>query len=426
MGGFPFLSNAYGSFGFTMPSKPVQIKRISNGTVFLTNNIKRDQFGSNRTGHTSNHPTFLSLFGPVWRQPSSYSRSGFRKEAVIGGQYKVGPKPATLYVDGEYLDHTYVDTGFVNADNNPYFYPGLLDSPNHANNEVENSRIRAVEKAYSDLTSSKASMGENLAQLNQTVDLFGTAVDASLDVLRAYRALRRGNLKGIFKLNAKNLKRLVGERKLEKRLANYWLAYWYGLHPLVNDAYGLYELMKEQAKPVLLVHGRGRSSLNWSDSIETKDSSSLACWFSISGSSTIKHQTHLTGRLDDARILRTINRAGLLNPLSLAWELIPFSFVMDWFVPVGQHLSNLTATSGLTFQGGSSTVTSERDLTVVPASSHTMGTGQIPASHYWGFNTTRTKLNSFPKGGLYHKPFFTGASRFATIAALISNLTRGL
>jgi hypothetical protein len=32
--------------------------------------------------------------------------------------------------------------------------------------------------------------------------------------------------------------------------------------------------------------------------------------------------------------------AGLTDPLSVAWELMPYSFVVDWFVPIGSWLSN--------------------------------------------------------------------------------------
>lgn len=42
----------------------------------------------------------------------------------------------------------------------------------------------------------------------------------------------------------------------------------------------------------------------------------------------------------------------LVNPLSLGWELVPFSFVLDWFIPVGNMLEALTAHAGLVFVGG--------------------------------------------------------------------------
>jgi hypothetical protein len=43
---------------------------------------------------------------------------------------------------------------------------------------------------------------------------------------------------------------------------------------------------------------------------------------------------------------------GLNNPALLAWELLPFSFVADWFLPIGRNLQQLTAFGGLKFHGG--------------------------------------------------------------------------
>lgn len=48
--------------------------------------------------------------------------------------------------------------------------------------------------------------------------------------------------------------------------------------------------------------------------------------------------------------------AGLTNPASVIWALVPMSFVLDWFVPVGDWLNALDADFGLQFKGGSRTV----------------------------------------------------------------------
>jgi hypothetical protein len=42
----------------------------------------------------------------------------------------------------------------------------------------------------------------------------------------------------------------------------------------------------------------------------------------------------------------------LSNPAALAWELVPYSFVVDWMIPVGDYLSSLDAVNGLTFRRG--------------------------------------------------------------------------
>lgn len=38
---------------------------------------------------------------------------------------------------------------------------------------------------------------------------------------------------------------------------------------------------------------------------------------------------------------------GLVNPLSVAWDLVPWSFVIDWFTGIGTFLGGLTDMYGL-------------------------------------------------------------------------------
>lgn len=49
------------------------------------------------------------------------------------------------------------------------------------------------------------------------------------------------------------------------------------------------------------------------------------------------------------------NSMGFVNPLSVAWELVPFSFVLDWFINVGQVISSYTDFLGLSVQNGYTT-----------------------------------------------------------------------
>jgi hypothetical protein len=43
-----------------------------------------------------------------------------------------------------------------------------------------------------------------------------------------------------------------------------------------------------------------------------------------------------------------LSSAGVTNPLLVAWELVPFSFVVDWFLPVGNYVEQLDAMLGYT------------------------------------------------------------------------------
>lgn len=45
-------------------------------------------------------------------------------------------------------------------------------------------------------------------------------------------------------------------------------------------------------------------------------------------------------------------RFGLLNPLEVAWELVPFSFVADWFLPIGDYLAQFDVPFRFSHRGG--------------------------------------------------------------------------
>jgi hypothetical protein len=51
----------------------------------------------------------------------------------------------------------------------------------------------------------------------------------------------------------------------------------------------------------------------------------------------------------------TLNDAGVLNPASVYWETIPFSFVVDWFVDVGGYLNAQAALRLFRLKGGTAT-----------------------------------------------------------------------
>ncbi len=46
-------------------------------------------------------------------------------------------------------------------------------------------------------------------------------------------------------------------------------------------------------------------------------------------------------------------RFGLVNPLEVAWELVPLSFVADWFLPIGSYLASLDVPMRFSHIGGS-------------------------------------------------------------------------
>lgn len=62
-------------------------------------------------------------------------------------------------------------------------------------------------------------------------------------------------------------------------------------------------------------------------------------------------------------IAHTAAMVGISNPALVLWELTPWSFVIDWFLPIGNYLESLDATIGLDFIQGTKTTIEEVDVT---------------------------------------------------------------
>jgi hypothetical protein len=341
------------------------------------------------------------------------------------GQYKANS--GTRVFKDSSLSETAAATCYVTGDQfqrNPMF-AGLRGDFIATAADADNALRAAKTKALNDLADAKAGMGENLATAVQTADMF---LNAGADIIRAAIAIKKGNLfQAIKRLNVKDLSKAVKSGKIPNSAANRWLEYWYGWKPLAQDVYGLYELLQERLEPALLVHGRGQGRYTFTGGFTGTRSGSTHPPYHFSEYSPLVCRCNLTGRVDSADYLRTINRVGLLNPVGLAWDLIPFSFVVDWVYPIGDVAHGLSATAGLSFVGGHTTARYERSVKAVVAPGYTVEGSASPQMLIETFGFNRTKLTSFPRPVTYMRSPFTGSSRIATVLALITKLgPRGL
>jgi hypothetical protein len=60
----------------------------------------------------------------------------------------------------------------------------------------------------------------------------------------------------------------------------------------------------------------------------------------------IPPRVRITATIEDKR-RRTLQELGLLNPGNLAWNLLPYSFVADWFFGISDYLAGSTALQGM-------------------------------------------------------------------------------
>lgn len=193
---------------------------------------------------------------------------------------------------------------------------------------------KAHHKFLNELTDVKLSVGQIYAERRKTIALIANRVGS---LYRAYRSLRRGR-------NPFN-----GNRRSDpKRAPELWLEYTYGWVPLVHDVYDALQFEKNN-RP----HAHIRKKVKGRLSVEELDGGTLYPYVQWNRRNTVQcTRTYSLG----ADVIVTdpgwafLNQFDISNPAALAWELLPYSFVVDWFIPVGDWLRVMNATAGITFR----------------------------------------------------------------------------
>lgn len=207
--------------------------------------------------------------------------------------------------------------------------------------EYERTFNRARSKLM-DRVTTRAQLGATVAEWRSSADMITSRVG---QLIRAYRNLRRGNLQRFFReleLVPKN--RHKGTRwSRPAQASSLWLEYWFGWSPLIQDIYGAVETLGSPIPDTpITATSQGRYKVskiitNTATNYVRRDIDVQVAW---------KLQA-LAQVSNPAAFER--NRLGLLNPATIVWELVPFSFMVDWFYPVGTFLEGFTDTVGLTF-----------------------------------------------------------------------------
>lgn len=127
-----------------------------------------------------------------------------------------------------------------------------------------------------------------------------------------------------------------------KVAANKWLAYQYGVRPVVGDMEnGLKALKKGLLDQPLYITGVESRKGSRSDS--RKGSISFAGPGNIVDlefDMHLRRRVRWRARFATNPLHSALVRHGLANPFTVAYELIPFSFVLDWFINVGDVLAS--------------------------------------------------------------------------------------
>lgn len=199
---------------------------------------------------------------------------------------------------------------------------------------VDKSMLNALLK----VKDSKVNLGVALAEARKTAELVARNADT---IGRQIDSFMEKNW------------RKVGRMASWKKLPAKYLELSYGWTPLLNDVVGSAEALSK-------LHENG-SLLSLDVSGFAREATEGRCISGIryvgppieyifSGKSL--YQTKLVYQIP-TNLLSEFSSLGLTNPAEIGWELLPYSFVIDWFLPIGDWLSALDAGFLLEFKEGS-------------------------------------------------------------------------
>lgn len=264
----------------------------------------------------------------TWLQPKAYTRV-IRKKSITSATYEHPEAVSDFNVGSGSLNSSLTDTSWVHTGVDPI------------------ARAAAVLSFHSDLAGSKVDIMTTLVQTKSTLSTVANAGNDFLAMFSASRDKKYAQLNTILASRGKRKLSPKRQRKLNSLAPDKrWLELQYGWKPLIGDIRtALEEMANNKAKPVLLV-ARGIASYSPSRSNLSAEI--------ISGLGTEKLKCYYL--LKDDGSLRKAAQWNLgSNLLLTAWELVPYSFVLDWFVPFGDLFTQVSSSKGLHFVSGTRT-----------------------------------------------------------------------
>lgn len=199
---------------------------------------------------------------------------------------------------------------------------GVMSFESHPLWYRESLKTKAYEK-FRDKLLEFSMVAVNYAERRQAVNALAQRLDGAAMLLSNIRRRRWKAIARSAKRNGKNWNKT-------------FLEFHFGWIPLVNDVYNATEAILKpptsqylrasstSTRKVTLVNGYYRNERSTTDSCVIR------------------------GRVEILNSnLVLLNQLGLLNPASIAWELVPFSFVLDWFANINTVLSQFSDFAGI-------------------------------------------------------------------------------
>lgn len=273
-------------------------------------------------------------------------------------------------------------------------------APSEYAGHLPGARTRALQRLVEAANAKmEANLAQDVAQIGQTIKLIA---DTATRLRKALTSLKNGNIIGAGQAIWGGHRRRYHGRGPSKSgtVASNWLEFQYGWKPLLMDIEGAVNALAKLQAGTTYVQ-RVTASATVESAVSTvrtfQGSPSIQAGKDYVYTNT---RTKFVLRFTTASPLQAfLAQTGFTNPINLLWEVLPFSFVADWFIPIGPWLESFSSWDGLSFMDGSETSFTRHTATsAISQLRSQFGQNDTHVTKYVRETVAlnRTKLLSFP------------------------------
>lgn len=298
----------------------------------------------------------------------------------------------------------------------------------------------AITRAHADVDVSKMNLLASAGELPETLAWINSLLQRGLKVVRAFRkkadvsaTLRSLRLNyedaadgyrktALLKRYERYVKILAERKKAYKALypsksivddfSGLWLEFRYALRPLINDLKNAFEALTEQIEGERFT-ARGHEYVTGkSDNMISETyigySQDVVFQARVIEDESIKCRSGILYHID-TELISMYQILGLDQPIEALYELIPFSFILDWFFSIGDLINSFFKSSGLNILTSWYTLLVERSTTrkissvqILPKNGYTWSSSQVEfgSSHMtakWKFRVPNPAMPLLPR-----------------------------
>jgi hypothetical protein len=206
--------------------------------------------------------------------------------------------------------------------------------------------LKTFDKFASKLREGKtASLGVSFAEAHEALTLVRARAGS---FFRLVRSLQRFDILGVYRelvlnpADRKRVGRILNARQRGKEWSGLLLELNFGWTPLIQDIYSAIDVLQSTPRAGSVGSFTKTRVAPWDLRLD-EDGGRIQYGEHCEGEFLVR----ISGRSQVSNPnLALANQMGLVNPIQVAWDVIPLSFLVNWFVPVSAFLGSYSSMWG--------------------------------------------------------------------------------